>query len=223
MEAQILELAGFSDKEISALHNVFCDTEAKTRAEKVKQLLESLQSYPDTKSFLPFLANGIKPQKPKPAKDLPDPKIIRALTRHNNPTPLILYLASFKLSANFITCAIMEHFEKGRFEFPDQVRVQSIIDKGSYELEDVSYHMQYVRICEVARRYKFKGYDVHYSPLYFDEYHESQGGWGMTLAPEDSKKYGYGMLGGDTVHCMVDTIIHTAKFDTRKSANNCLK
>lgn len=223
MEAQLLELAGFSDKEIAALHNVFCDTEAKTREDKVNQLISYLKSSPTITSFRPFIANGVKPVKPKPEKDLPDPKTIRALTRHNNPTPLILYLASFKLSASFITCAIMEHFEKGRFEFPDQIRVQNIIDIGKYELEDVSYHMQYVRICEVARRYKFKGYDVFYSPLYFDEYHESQGGWGMTLAPDDSQKYGYGMLGGDTVHCMVDTIIHTAKFDTRKSANNCLK
>ncbi|AXG67649.1 hypothetical protein JA33_275 [Dickeya phage vB_DsoM_JA33] len=216
MEAQILELASFTDNEIDALHNVLSDQEAKTREEKIKFLLSYQKSSPTIKSFRPFLENGIKPAKPKPEKDLPDPKIIRMYTRHNNPTPFILYLASYGLSADFIASAIVEHFEEGRFDFPSQIQVEQIIASGKYELEPVAYHMQYVRICEVARRFRFSGYNLFYSPLYFDGYHESQGGWGMTLSEKDSQKFGYAMLGGDTVHCIIDTITHTARFDTNK-------
>lgn len=153
-----------------------------------------------------------------------DLKYAESLQTHLNPIPLILYFASFDHTPAEIEKLLDIHYYARSIHSRKRNMIDFItkaIKKGNYELDSVSYSMQYTKICMAAKKYGFRGYQPFYSALYFDAPGQSQNGWGLTLSKDDTEKHGYGMLSGDTVEDLVDTIHQTYKSTRRRSSKVC--
>ncbi|AXG67000.1 hypothetical protein HOU08_gp274 [Dickeya phage vB_DsoM_JA29] len=204
------KLAMVDDVSIDRLHHQLGFGYSNSRIDKVKQILLFPACEKVFALMRNYIANFDKPEK-KEEKETFDPNIATQYAIHQSPVPLILYLRSYGLSTEEIQTQLHKYYAKAADRIPAISDIANIASWKEYQLDDKTYNWSYTQIYQVCKKYGLHDFHIFYDPLYFDQYHESQGGWGVTLSEKDRNVYGYGMIGGDTIEDAIHAVTHTVR------------
>ena len=205
-------LGQLSDVELDRLH-VICGFKVNdSRYIKITELCCSKTHADTIVNYLKLHGHKLHPNiKGKEIPDAPDPNICFEYSRHSDAIPLLLYLGSFKISMKEMQMLLEKYFHFDAQRIPDSATRSAIFHKGVYEIDPETIREQSDKLKKCAMSYGLSGVTVFYDPLYFDDKHESQGGWGIELSDKDVKRYGFSMISGDTFGSTMFSIPHAVQ------------
>lgn len=204
-------LGQLNDVELDRLHVICGFKQNDSRYIKITELCTS-KNRDTIVNYLKLNGHKLHPNiKGKEIPDAPDPNVCFEYSRHSDAIPLLLYLGSFKIGMKELQMLMEKYFHFNTQLIPDSAARSAIFHKGVYEIDPETILNQSEKLKKCAMAYGLSGVNVFYDPLYFDDKHESQGGWGIELSDKDVKRLGLQMISGDTFGSTMFAIPHAVQ------------